>query len=52
MNITPARKQVRLSSLTYNAFLSCGGNKPEQELSGIVSESPSGGKWATLEGTG
>ncbi len=24
--ITPARKQVRLSSLTYNAFLWCRGN--------------------------
>jgi len=25
-SITPARKQVRLSSLIYNAFLSCPGN--------------------------
>jgi len=38
--ITPARKQVRLSSLTYNAFLSCRGN-------GVINEA---GCWDYLVG--
>ncbi len=38
--ITPARKWVRLSSLTYNAFLSCRGN-------GVINEA---GCWNCLVG--